>query len=589
MGNSETKCSCGNPTNQQPVKRDNNRRKIEETIEKSVTMKLNVTPDGDDDTDDIDVTDSKISLKMQGRSFSCLNEVEEIAIKVEPSDYEYPFENLVFEGGGNKGLAYCGAMKLLEDLGIDKQIKRYSGASAGAMTAALLAVGYNAEEIKNFLSQDLSHIFLDASFGYLSLLPNLIRGYGWNPGKRIYDWFGEALAKKTKNPDITFSELYRTYQKELCVVVTNLNHMTEEYCHPKTTPDMPIRLAVRMSMAIPGMFQATKYTDKGETNTYVDGGVLCNYPIHCYDGWWLSMKQGDSFLEKLQPLDALPSLLVKKNRFGTFNDKTVGFLLYADSEQDIYRSSLEKRIGSELPEEPIDTKLYKDYKEKKKLQEVAKKEHRRTTMAVDAFLKVLKRSNLDRDHKIDRKELENAFKDAEFTDSHRKRLFGDDISVDDAFKALDADGNGEIHYHELVHFIETRGILLQQRFLGYQRKDISGFLSFLNTLQSTLLTNVKRVFVEEHDLDRTVGINTGHVGTTDFKLEKADMDFVIEQGRRSTLSFLKYYVATNPDKVKKKVTTPVVDETVTENDIDITVDSRQELDEKTALIQNGNT
>lgn len=28
--------------------------------------------------------------------------------------------------------------------------------------------------------------------------------------------------------------------------------MVEEYCHVKTTPDMPIRLAVRMSMSIPG-------------------------------------------------------------------------------------------------------------------------------------------------------------------------------------------------------------------------------------------------------------------------------------------------------------------------------------------------
>lgn len=24
--------------------------------------------------------------------------------------YEYPFENLVFEGGGNKGVAYCGSL-----------------------------------------------------------------------------------------------------------------------------------------------------------------------------------------------------------------------------------------------------------------------------------------------------------------------------------------------------------------------------------------------------------------------------------------------------------------------------------------------
>ena len=26
--------------------------------------------------------------------------------------YVYPFENVVFEGGGNKGLAYCGAVRV---------------------------------------------------------------------------------------------------------------------------------------------------------------------------------------------------------------------------------------------------------------------------------------------------------------------------------------------------------------------------------------------------------------------------------------------------------------------------------------------
>ena len=29
---------------------------------------------------------------------------------------------------------------------------------------------------------------------------------------------------------------------------------------------------------------AVKYTLHGETDTFVDGGVLCNYPIHSFDG-----------------------------------------------------------------------------------------------------------------------------------------------------------------------------------------------------------------------------------------------------------------------------------------------------------------
>lgn len=51
-----------------------------------------------------------------------------------------------------------------------------------------------------------------------------------------------------------------------------------------------------------------------------------------------------------------------------------------------------------------------------------------------------------------------------------------------------------------MNFIQSTGICLQQRFLGYQRKDITGLFSFFDTLQNALLTNVKRVFVEVREL-----------------------------------------------------------------------------------------
>lgn len=49
--------------------------------------------------------------------------------------------------------------------------------------------------------------FLDGTCGLLSLLPNMFRHYGWNPGERAMRWFGECLAVKTGNPDITFQEV----------------------------------------------------------------------------------------------------------------------------------------------------------------------------------------------------------------------------------------------------------------------------------------------------------------------------------------------------------------------------------------------
>lgn len=50
-------------------------------------------------------------------------------------------------------------------------------------------------------------MFVDGTCGLLSLLPNMFRHYGWNPGDRAMRWFGECLAVKTGNPDITFQEV----------------------------------------------------------------------------------------------------------------------------------------------------------------------------------------------------------------------------------------------------------------------------------------------------------------------------------------------------------------------------------------------
>lgn len=55
-----------------------------------------------------------------------------------------------------------------------------------------------------------------------------------------------------------FVQVYKQFGKELCIVVTNLNQMSIEYFHPKTTPNVPVRLAVRMSMSIPGRWSCTR-------------------------------------------------------------------------------------------------------------------------------------------------------------------------------------------------------------------------------------------------------------------------------------------------------------------------------------------
>lgn len=459
-------------------------------------------------------------------------------------EFDYPFTNIVLEGGGSKGMAYVGVLKVFEKFGIDKKIKRICGASAGAIVGALLAVNYTSSELQEFLEQDLEAILIDHKWGIFSLIPNLLNGYGWNPGNRLVSWFGEVLKERTGEDDITFQQVLDRYGKELCIVVTNLSQMTTEYFHPKTTPHVPIRKAVRMSMSIPGIFQTVRHKTHTTEDHYVDGGFLCNYPIHAFDGWWLSMKPEDSFFSRFRTLKDSSKMYAKNVRFGGWNDKTVGLLLYSNTETELMRERLANRPGNELPEQPKDSKLYKRRQKKRQQEEDHIKRHKVVTEAVGRFIHDLAQIEADRDGKISLDELKTAFEmeGRQFTNQDRMTLFEGSTDYETAFKMLDHDKDGQITFHELKNYVESKGVNLQQQFLGYRRKEINSFREFLVTLEYALDINVKRNYVQEKDIKRTIGIDTDYIESTDFALEMADKKFLIESGEKATYAFLRYYV-----------------------------------------------
>lgn len=55
----------------------------------------------------------------------------------------YHFRNLVFEGGGVKGIAYVCALQVLDAKGILHDIRRVGGTSAGAINAVLLGLNFS--------------------------------------------------------------------------------------------------------------------------------------------------------------------------------------------------------------------------------------------------------------------------------------------------------------------------------------------------------------------------------------------------------------------------------------------------------------
>ena len=79
----------------------------------------------------------------------------------------YNFRNLVFEGGGVKGIAYGGALMRLDEMGLLYSVDRVAGTSAGAITACLMSLGYSSKEISKIVAETDFSKFEDNTFLFI--------------------------------------------------------------------------------------------------------------------------------------------------------------------------------------------------------------------------------------------------------------------------------------------------------------------------------------------------------------------------------------------------------------------------------------
>jgi NTE family protein len=192
----------------------------------------------------------------------------------------YPFRNLIFEGGGVKGVAYVGALEVLDGAGILPQIERVGGASIGAVNAVLVALGYRSQEMLDILLPLDFQIFLDDSWGVVRDARRFLREYGWYRGETFRAWMGDLIAARTGNPRATFQDLRTLGFPALYLVGTNLSTGFFEVFSPEHTPRMRVVDAARISMSLPLVFTAVRDM---RSDVFVDGGVLNNYPIRLFD------------------------------------------------------------------------------------------------------------------------------------------------------------------------------------------------------------------------------------------------------------------------------------------------------------------
>ena len=191
----------------------------------------------------------------------------------------FKYKNLVFEGGGVKGIAYAGALKVLEDKDILKDIENVAGTSAGAITSALVALNFTASEIHDII-MDMNFKKFEDGFSPFRLFSS----YGLYKGDVFLKWMKEKFKRKNLNPNITFEQLQRKgLYKNLKVFATDLNAQTIQEFSATMTPNTIVAEAVRASMSIPLFFKAWRFTNnQPNDHIYVDGGVLFNYPVEIF-------------------------------------------------------------------------------------------------------------------------------------------------------------------------------------------------------------------------------------------------------------------------------------------------------------------
>jgi len=202
-------------------------------------------------------------------------------------------KNLVFEGAGMRGLAYCGALSVLEERGLTDDIQRVGGTSAGAITALLFSLGYTEREIEKLISTTKFNQFKDGRFWIPGSIFRIKNKYGWYRSRRFSNFIGALIEQKTGDAEITFEEFHRQGYRDLYVTATCLNRQDIVVLSRETYPQMKIRDAVRISMSIPLYFQAIFVDDEGniydkqqagkQLDIMADGGIIGNFPIQLFD------------------------------------------------------------------------------------------------------------------------------------------------------------------------------------------------------------------------------------------------------------------------------------------------------------------
>lgn len=168
-----------------------------------------------------------------------------------PNPQKGPKTGLALSGGGARGLAHIGVLKVLERENVP--IHFLTGTSAGGLVGAIYAAGHSPEEIESEV------LDLTAPRQLINLVDRVRPRRGLLKGPKVMEYLDHWLG------DLTFDQLDIPF----AVVTVDLNTGKSVIIREGRLVD-----AVRATIAFPGVFSPVRQGDQ----LLVDGGLLENLP-----------------------------------------------------------------------------------------------------------------------------------------------------------------------------------------------------------------------------------------------------------------------------------------------------------------------
>lgn len=275
----------------------------------------------------------------------------------------------MLEGGGIRGLAYPGAIQVLEKKGIIKEIENVAGSSAGAITALMIGLGYTSHEMDSILQSLKIQQFNDGK-NIFGKIHRLKKEYGIFKGQKFERWLGNLIQYKTGNANATFGDLHLLHQnsnmfKDVYCTGTNVTKQKLQIFSWDHTPSMQLKTAIHISGCIPVYYKPVAIdslwdevaikNNKNKFDLYVDGGMIENYPINMFD---TCLKGNDPFnCDSLKyNYQTLGLKLERPEQIEQFNKGATSIATYPVSSLNDYKLALINLLQEILGRKTVDLK-----------------------------------------------------------------------------------------------------------------------------------------------------------------------------------------------------------------------------------------